>query len=69
MKEELDALKLKEHIKIGKINEFRKRKYAQLIVCIDKEDAAKLKEQLKADGLTYSKFVKDAIDEYMKGKN
>lgn len=46
---------------------YRKNKLTQLTASIPKEIADPFREKLARDGKTLAKFIREAIDRYMKG--
>lgn len=48
--------------------QYRKSNLTQLSAAIPKEIADPFKEKLKRDGMSFSEFLKSAINLYMKGK-
>lgn len=49
-----------------KETEWRKTKYTRLLADVDKELAEAFKAKLKSQGISYSDWLKERIEEYMK---
>ena len=54
--------------KYSYFKQYRKSNLTQLSAAIPKEIADPFKEKLKRDGMSFSEFLKSAINLYMKGK-
>ena len=51
---------------LKKENEWRKNKYKRFVVDVDKNTAEKFQEKLQNDEITYSEWVKEHIEKYLK---
>lgn len=51
---------------LKKENEWRKNKYKRFVVDVDKNTAEKFQEKLQKDEITYSEWVKEHIEKYLK---
>lgn len=49
-----------------KENEWRKNKYKRFVVDVDKNTAERFQEKLQKSGITYSEWVKEHIEKYLK---
>lgn len=51
---------------LKKENEWRKQKYKRFVVDVDIDTAKAFQEKLKENNLTYSEFVKEKIQKFLK---
>lgn len=51
---------------IKKESEWRKTKYKRFVVDVDKETAEEFQEKLKKENITYSDWVKQHIQKFLK---